>query len=186
MTALPSLTVFISYSHDTTDHAARVLALADRLRSDGIDCQLDQYVAAPAEGWPRWTERQIDKAEFVLMVCTPTYYRRFAGEETPGTGQGVRWEGHLVYQLFYNADTVNQKFIPVLLGGANPSDIPTPFRGFQHYRPETPDGYEQLCRHLTGQPATPPPPVGTPVQLPPRPRKGSGPANPPGGPAANP
>jgi hypothetical protein len=36
-------TVFISYSHDSPEHVDRVLALADRLVHDGIDCILDQY-----------------------------------------------------------------------------------------------------------------------------------------------
>ncbi|MCP4656050.1 MAG: hypothetical protein GY856_11605, partial [bacterium] len=29
--------VFLSYSHDSDEHRDRVLALADRLRADGID-----------------------------------------------------------------------------------------------------------------------------------------------------
>ena len=49
-------TVFISYSHDSAEHADHVLALADRLRQDGIDCTIDQYETAPAEGWPKWMD----------------------------------------------------------------------------------------------------------------------------------
>jgi SEFIR domain len=45
--------VFISYSHDSPEHEQRVLELAERLRADGINCTIDQYVVAPAEGWPR-------------------------------------------------------------------------------------------------------------------------------------
>lgn len=37
--------VFISYSHDSPEHEKRVLALAERLRSDGVETQIDQYVA---------------------------------------------------------------------------------------------------------------------------------------------
>jgi hypothetical protein len=37
--------VFISYSHESAEHEQRVLALAERLRKDGVDVQLDQYVA---------------------------------------------------------------------------------------------------------------------------------------------
>ena len=44
-------------SHDTIAHQERVLSLADRLRSDGIDAEIDQYNAAPPEGWPLWCER---------------------------------------------------------------------------------------------------------------------------------
>lgn len=60
--------VFISYSHDSPDHAERVRALADRLRADGLDCALDQYETAPPQGlfWQKrskpavslcWSER---------------------------------------------------------------------------------------------------------------------------------
>jgi TIR domain-containing protein len=55
--------VFISYSHDPKEHDARVLALAERLRGDGLDCVLDQYDPHPAEPWPAWMERQLDRAE---------------------------------------------------------------------------------------------------------------------------
>ena len=41
--------VFISYSHDSLEHARRVLGLAERLREDGIDAQLDQYVSGTPE-----------------------------------------------------------------------------------------------------------------------------------------
>ena len=63
--------VFISYSHDSLDHARRMMGLAERLRKDGVDAQLDQYVAGtPARGWPRWMEDQLDSCEFVLVICS--------------------------------------------------------------------------------------------------------------------
>ena len=69
--------VFLSYSHDSAEHAARVLALADALCDGGLDVILDRYVhPAPDEGWPLWMERNLDAADFVLMVCTETYLRR--------------------------------------------------------------------------------------------------------------
>src|SRR2546422_900524 len=86
-------TAFISYSHDSPEHADRVLALSDHLRADGIDCILDQYEDAPPEGFPRWIDRQIRAADFVVMICTPTYYRRVMGAEEPGKGHGVAWQG---------------------------------------------------------------------------------------------
>ena len=76
--------VFISYSHDSLEHAQHALELAERLRKDGIDAQLDQYVAGtPAEGWPRWMLDRLDWVDFVLVACTETYYRRFRGHEDP-------------------------------------------------------------------------------------------------------
>ena len=165
------LRVFISYSHDSPEHADRVLALADRLRQDGIDCILDQYfLGSPDEGWPRWMERQMRDANFVLMICTPTYLRRVMGEEQPGVGHGVNWEGNLIYQHFYKDGTINTRFLPILLEGASASDIPVPFRGVAKYRSMTEEGYEALYRRLTNQPLTPPWEVGRPKKLLPRER----------------
>jgi len=55
---MATITAFISYSHDSPEHADRVLELSNQLRSDGIDSTIDQYEASPAEGWPNgWTDR---------------------------------------------------------------------------------------------------------------------------------
>jgi hypothetical protein len=88
--------IFISYSHDSAEHVQRVLTLANRLREDGIDCMIDQYVVVPEEGWRFWTERQIRDSDFVLLVCTESYRRRFMDEEEPVKGLIVRLEGRLI------------------------------------------------------------------------------------------
>jgi hypothetical protein len=85
--------VLLSYSHDSPEHAQRVLELANHLRADGIDCTIDQYVVAPAEGWPRWMDKQIRNSDFVVMVCTETYYQRVMGEEESGKGLGYAGKG---------------------------------------------------------------------------------------------
>jgi TIR domain len=87
--------VFISYSHDSDDHADRVLALADRLRAEGIDVALDQYEISPPEGWPSWMDRQVRESDFVLVVCTEIYLRRAERREEPGAGHGVTFESTL-------------------------------------------------------------------------------------------
>ena len=64
-----SPSAFLSYSHDSTEHADRILALAYALRDRGIDVILDRFVhPAPAEGWPLWMERNLKAADFVLLV----------------------------------------------------------------------------------------------------------------------
>jgi tetratricopeptide (TPR) repeat protein len=163
--------IFISYSHDSPEHADRVLELSDHLRADGIDCVLDQYEDSPPEGFPRWMDRQIRDADYVLMICTPTYYRRVMGEEEAGTGHGVAWESTLIYQYIYNEGTSNTRFIPVLLEEGHASAIPTPWQGVKKYRPTTKEGYEALYRRLTGQPLTPKPALGSLRKMPPRERK---------------
>jgi SEFIR domain len=129
--------VFISYSHDTVAHQERVLGLADRLRADGIDAEIDQHNAAPSEGWPLWCERQIEAADIVLMVCTETYYRRVSGDEERGKGLGVVWEARIIRQLLYDAGAVSDRFVPVLFSDASPEQIPTSIKGWTRYVVDT-------------------------------------------------
>ena len=76
--------VFSSYSHDSIEHKELVLRFARRLRDDDIDAQIDQFVGGRStEDWPRWMLNKLDWAEFVLLICTETYYRRFRGYEVP-------------------------------------------------------------------------------------------------------
>lgn len=163
--------VFISYSHDTPAHAERVLALADRLRGDGIPALLDKYVEAPPQGWPRWMVDQIRNARAVLVVCTAAYERRFDGHEAPGRGLGAQWEGGLLTQALYEA-AENTRVIPVFMDPSDRNHIPFTMRSTTHYDLTSEAGYERLLRRLTDQPATPPPVVGPPRILPPRPRPG--------------
>ena len=146
--------VFISYSHDSEEHRQRVLALADRLRADGIDATIDQYLepAGPAEGWPQWMEAQLRIADFVLAVCSAKYRKRVEGDEAAGLGHGVAWEGRLIYQHIYNAASQNRKFVPVLLGDATQDDIPLPLQGVSNHRADEPEGYASLYGTLTGAP----------------------------------
>jgi hypothetical protein len=92
---------------------------------DGVDAQLDQYVAGtPARGWPRWMEDQLDSAEFILVICTETYHRRFLGREELDKGKGADWEGSLItLELYYTrSDTI--KFVPVLFDSEDKRFIP--------------------------------------------------------------
>jgi hypothetical protein len=164
-------TVFISYSHDSPQHADRVLDFANQLRQDGIDCILDQYETSPPEGWPKWMDRHIAKSDFVIVICTETYYSRVMGEEEPGRGRGVKWESTLTYQHIYDADTEITRFIPVLFESGKVEHIPTPLRGATYYYVHTEQGYEDLYRRLTNQPRTIKPELGKLRRLPPRERK---------------
>lgn len=70
--------VFISYSHDNLENYDRVLDLAQQLRRDGINAELDQFHQEELVHWPRWCQEQLcpENSDFVLCVCTPEYKRR--------------------------------------------------------------------------------------------------------------
>jgi len=161
-----TISVFISYSHDSPQHEARVLALADRLRADGIDAMIDQYQTAPPEGWQLWMEKEIRDAKFVLLICTETYLRRVMKEDA-GKGLGVMWESSIIYSYIYNAGVVNEKFIPIVFDRADTKHIPTPLQPTTYYFVGDDAGYESLYRRLTNQPTTPAAPLGKLRSLPP-------------------
>ncbi len=163
--------VFISYSHDSQEHFDRILLLSDTLRDWGIDCHIDQYELAPAD-WVRWMESRIRKADFVLIVCTATYRRRFDGEEEPGKGLGVRHEGGVISAELYNRQTETAKFIPVVFSITDNAHIPSQLQNTQRHqldleKLETDRGFENLYRHLTGQPRVIAKPIGKMRSLPP-------------------
>jgi hypothetical protein len=144
--------VLISYSHDSRAHAHRVLELAERLRQDGVDAQVDQYVdGIPSEGWPRWVLNRLDWAEFVLVVCTETYYHRFRGHEGPGNGKGANWEGILITIEMYNAKARTTKFASVFFASQEEQFIPEPLRGHAQYLLNSEDNYTKLYAFLTRQ-----------------------------------
>lgn len=140
-----------------------MLGLAERLRRDAIDVRLDQYVnGAPSEGWPRWMLNQLDTAEFVLVVCTETYYRRFRGHEEPGKGKGADWEGAVITQEIYDARSRTLKFVPVLFAPEDQAYIPEPLRGWTHYTLTSEAAYIALYDFLLGQAGVEPSPLGDP------------------------
>jgi Protein kinase domain/TIR domain len=136
------------------------LALGDRLRAEGLDAIIDQYEEAPPEGWLSWMVNQVRGADYVLVVCTEAYTRRFEGAETPGTGKGVKWEGAIITQELYDDEGRNRKFIPVVFTDRDLRTIPVTLRRASHYDVGTETGYERLYRRLTNQPEIVKPPIG--------------------------
>lgn len=169
--------VFISYSWDSGEHKDRVLALANTLRDPwGIETDIDQYVRAkppftPSQGWDLWMEKRIEWAEFVLIVCTETYQRRFRGDEEPGIGRGSTWEGTIIRQHLYNNQLVCTKFIPVVFSSQDLNHIPIIFNGNDKYILEDEKSFRELCYRLSKAPIVAMPDVATAkLQAPPEPK----------------
>lgn len=169
--------VFISYSWDSEDHKERVLALANTLRNPwGIETDIDQYVRAkppftPSQGWDLWMEKRIEWAEFVLIVCTKSYQRRFRGDEELGIGRGSTWEGTIIRQHLYNNQLVSTKFIPIVFSAQDLTYIPIIFNGNDKYILEDKKSFRDLCYRLRKEPSVAMPEVATAkLQAPPEPK----------------
>lgn len=158
--------VFLSYSWDSDAHKQRVLAVAQRLRNDGVDAWMDRFTTFPAEGWPRWMENEIARAQFVIVIATEKYAERFAGKAPAGTGLGATWEGAIITQDLYEAGAYNTKFLPAIFSSSDSVDIPKPLRPFARFRVDTDHGYDALYRHITGQPEIVPATLGQKRNMP--------------------
>ena len=145
--------VFITYSHDSPEHSARVLALAWALRSNGIDVELDQFHGEEITDWPRWCNEQTSRecSDFVVCICTAEYRRRIEGKVPPEKGKGVYWEGSLLDDDIYDAKG-NRRLIPILFEDEPETSIPRFLRGWTFCRLHeftlTDTGYEHLLRIL--------------------------------------
>ena len=149
--------VFISYSHQDADYETRVLSFANRLRSEGIDANVDLYEESPKEGWPRWMEKQILEADYVLILCSKSYYDKFYSEEK---GKGVVWEVSIVYQILYGEKCETSKFIPIFLENNEKDYIPTPLKPFTYYNVSQEAEYTKLYWRLRGVVKNQKPPLG--------------------------
>ena len=111
-------------------------------------------------------EAKIRSSNFILVVASATYLARVTGNETPGTGLGVRWEGALVFQHLYNAGANNEKFIPIVFSGSDIEYIPTPLQSATHYRLEENgvNDYPLILNRCRGLPRNAKPALGKPLE----------------------
>lgn len=147
--------VFISYSHGTEDYQNQVLEFSNRLRSEGIDAEIDQYEEAPSEGWPRWMEKQIKWADYVIVLASKSYYDRFYDESA---AKGLHWEVNIIYNELYAENTQTQKLIPAFFESGEEKYIPEPLRGFTYYN--ITEEYTKLYNRLRGISSIKKPPLG--------------------------
>jgi hypothetical protein len=88
------------------------------------------------------------------------------GQEKPGVGLGIAWEGNLIYNHIYNTSSLNTKFIPVIFDPTHAKYIPTPLQGATRYCLN--HEYEKLYKRLVGIPPAEKPPLGKRRSLPER------------------
>lgn len=153
---MKSITIFISYTHDSREHSARVLDLANKLRTAGFDCDIDQYHAN--QDWPAWMEKKINDSDFVLVICSPTYLQRWNNDELPSVGLGAQWESLLTRQHLYLAPGRNDRFVPTVFEVEHVTSIPMPLTNVTRVVVDGAQGFDRLrCRLLNIPPAERPP-----------------------------
>lgn len=153
---------FVSYSWDSADHKAWVREFASKLVKNGVDVILDQWQLGPGESVTQFMETGIERAEFVLVVCTPTYARKSNTRKG-----GVGYEQQIISGQM--AQGLKQKrFVPVLRRGSLRSGrnaaVPTHLSGLFAVDLRKDDGskegFEDLVRAIFAEPRHRPPALG--------------------------
>lgn len=115
--------VFISYSWEDDEHKNWVRSLTDNLLDNGIDATLDQYDLSLGDRLPQFMEQSVTNADYVLIICTPTYK-----EKSDARKGGVGYEGHIITgELFAKGN--ERKFIPVIRKGNISDALPVSLAG---------------------------------------------------------
>ncbi|HNK03975.1 MAG TPA: TIR domain-containing protein [Accumulibacter sp.] len=154
--------VFISYRHESPEHARSVHRLGEALREARIPVALDRFYlddhpAGPDEGWPKWCEDQANESMCVLIVASPGWFAAWEHNTTAGSGLGSACEADLFRQALYDAPGNNARLRLVCLPHCplGDAEIPPRLRGWQRFHPFHPfsgnDDLDSLVRWLASR-----------------------------------
>jgi hypothetical protein len=166
-------TVFLSYAHDDDIHVTSVLELSRLLEERGIAVEFDLWRADSRQDWYAWALREIQAADFVILVASPKYRAVGDGTADGDEHRGVQAEAAALRELLYrDRRTWLRKVLPVILPGRSVDDLPEFVQPVtaSHFILETitDEGADGLLRVLTGQPRHVRPSRGKIPVLPPK------------------
>lgn len=111
--------VFVSYSWEDEEHIEWTKKLANHLIENGVDIHIDQYDLELGDRLPQFMKKEITRANYVLIICTPNYK-----EKADNRQSGVGYEGHIIAgELFQKQN--ERKFIPIIRKGEIEECFPT-------------------------------------------------------------
>lgn len=150
--------VFISYSHDSSEHRRWVSELGAKLRHNGVDAILDQWDLGLGDDITLFMERGIRGCDRVLVICTDSY----VSKANAGEG-GVGYE-RLIVTAQLVQDIGTDKFIPIIRQASGEEKTPA-FLGTRVYADFRNDGqfdseFDKLIHELHRVPVEERPPLG--------------------------
>lgn len=150
--------VFISYSHDSSEHKRWVTEFASKLVKNGVDVLLDQWDLNLGDDIPKFMEKSVKDADRVLMICTEPYVHK----ADDGKG-GVGYEAMIVTGELVR-DLGTSKFVPIVRQKGNipflPKSVSTRFYVDLSDEDSYDEQFETLLRELHQIPAIHKPAIG--------------------------
>lgn len=157
MSDVPKL--FVSYSHEESEHDKWVATLASDLRKNGVDASMDRWDLTPGQDTTLFMESQIRDSDLVLLICTPVY-----AEKSNIPRGGVGYEKNIISAEILQTRDLGPKFIPILRKGTHDNALPIylgskyaiDFRDDRNYK----KSLGELLRATYKQPHPDKPPLG--------------------------
>jgi hypothetical protein len=120
--------VFVSYAHDSHAHKRSVARFCELLGAAGIDVRYDQIGLDTRRNWTDWTNAQIQRADYVIVIASPVYRAAGDGTLTMDHHRGVQSEFvRLADELHRDRELWTRKILPVVLPGRSPDEVPLAF-----------------------------------------------------------
>lgn len=151
--------VFLSYSHEESEHGQWVMDIGKLLRKNGVDAYLDKWDLIPGQDTTYFMESQIRDSDFVILICTPLY-----AEKSNIPRGGVGYEKNIISAEMLQSSDLRPKFIPILRKGTFDNALPT-YLGSKYAidfrEPQNQVGaLDELLRAIYKQPHPEKPPIG--------------------------
>lgn len=167
----------------TQERQDAVLAVANALRDNGIDADLDLFHHNKTTDWTRFGPARVAEADrIVLGVISEAWRTAWEGGGDPTKGAGAAAEADALRSAFAkNRDTFLARLRLIVLPGQNDDEVPNGLHGVPRYwiTSYDRDGMADLLRDLLDNPRFPPAPLGPRPSLDPEPSPAPGPASPP-------
>ena len=150
--------VFISYSHDSSEHRRWVSELGAKLVQNGVDVVLDQWDLTLGDDFTRFMEVGVRDFDRVLVICTDNYVRKANDREG-----GVGYEAQIVTAELVQ-DLGANKFIPIIRQVSGKKKAPTCLEGRVYIdfidESQFDEKFNELLHELYDVPVVEKPPLG--------------------------
>jgi hypothetical protein len=147
--------VFISYRHETPEHARAVRRLGELLRQAKVPVALDQFCleenpGGPNVGWAKWCEDRANESACVLIVASEGWFAAYDKTAPLGTGTGAASEADLIRQWLYDEKADNPRIRLAFLHDLSARQVPVRLRAWHQFRPlDSDEQLNQLLRWIS-------------------------------------
>ncbi|MHB9009178.1 MAG: SEFIR domain-containing protein, partial [Limisphaerales bacterium] len=133
--------VFVSYRHESPEHARAVRRLGELLRQAKLPVVLDQFFlddhpGGPDEGgWPKWCEDCANESACVLIIASEGWFTAYQDPNSVPGGVGAASEARLFRQDLYDQKGNNERIRLAFLHGVDASKVPKGLSAWHQFRP---------------------------------------------------